>query len=231
MEIAEGVKLQMCYLLHHMNDIQLRHRVESIVAFSHDYIGEVQTDQLKRYNEIKQSDLPSAVAAKKTREFRCPPVEQMKSILGFKNLEMDDEDNRPCGESLITQLTEMHQGLMEKISLDGVQNEESGDVKNCNCTNLFSMKSHINSLYISGWGSWRRKVWIHYQSNQHAEHCKEAGTSRATTRRRTSERKTSRGKLQKSFDPNNCSMGWGNSFWESPSGQRNVWVSLYKKCN
>lgn len=43
MELAEGVKLQMCYLLHHINDIQLRHRVESIVAFSHDYIGEVQT--------------------------------------------------------------------------------------------------------------------------------------------------------------------------------------------
>ncbi|CAG7718978.1 unnamed protein product, partial [Allacma fusca] len=50
----------------------LRHRVEAIVAFSHDYVGEVQTDQLRRYNEIKQSDLPSAVAAKKTREFRCP---------------------------------------------------------------------------------------------------------------------------------------------------------------
>jgi ryanodine receptor 2 len=129
MELAEGVKLQMCYLLHHMNDIQLRHRVESIVAFSHDYIGEVQVDQLKRYNEIKQSDLPSAVAAKKTREFRCPPVEQMKCILGFKNLEMDDEDNRPCGENLITQLTEMHQSLMEKISLDGVQNEEGGEVR------------------------------------------------------------------------------------------------------
>ncbi|XP_035704010.1 ryanodine receptor isoform X5 [Folsomia candida] len=127
MDLAEGVKLQMCYLLHHMNDIQLRHRVESIVAFSHDYIGEVQSDQLKRYQEIKQSDLPSAVAAKKTREFRCPPVEQMKSILGFKNLEMDDEDNRPCGETLITQLTEMHQSLMEKVSLEGLQGGEGGD--------------------------------------------------------------------------------------------------------
>ena len=34
-------------------------------------------DQLRRYVEIKNSDLPSAVAAKKTREFRCPPVEQV----------------------------------------------------------------------------------------------------------------------------------------------------------
>ena len=32
---------------------------------------------MRRYIEIKQSDLPSAVAAKKTREFRCPPREQV----------------------------------------------------------------------------------------------------------------------------------------------------------
>ena len=43
MELAEGVKLQMCYLLHHLNDIQLRHRVESIVAFSHDFVGDIQS--------------------------------------------------------------------------------------------------------------------------------------------------------------------------------------------
>lgn len=81
MKMAEGAKLQMCYLLHHLCDIQLRHRVESIIAFSHDFVGELQTDQLRRYIEIKQSDLPSAVAAKKTKEFRCPPREQMNAIL------------------------------------------------------------------------------------------------------------------------------------------------------
>lgn len=81
MKMAEGAKLQMCYLLQHLNDVQLRHRVESIIAFSHDFVNELQTDQLRRYIEIKQSDLPSAVAAKKTREFRCPPKEQMNAIL------------------------------------------------------------------------------------------------------------------------------------------------------
>lgn len=86
MKMAEGAKLQMCYLLHHLCDIQLRHRVESIIAFSHDFVGDLQTDQLRRYIEIKQSDLPSAVAAKKTKEFRCPPREQMNAILSkFKN--------------------------------------------------------------------------------------------------------------------------------------------------
>lgn len=50
--------------------------------------------------------------------------------IGFKNLEMDDEDNRPCGETLITQLTEMHQSLMEKVSLEGLQGGEGGDEVN-----------------------------------------------------------------------------------------------------
>lgn len=49
MKMAEGAKLQMCYLLHHLYDIQLRHRVESIISFSHDFVGELQSDQLRRY--------------------------------------------------------------------------------------------------------------------------------------------------------------------------------------
>jgi ryanodine receptor 2 len=77
MKMAEGAKLQMCYVLHHLCDIQLRHRVESIIAFSYDYIGEIQVDQLRRYIEIKASDLPSAIAAKKTKEYRCPPRDQV----------------------------------------------------------------------------------------------------------------------------------------------------------
>jgi len=34
-------------------------------------------EQKRRYIEIKQSDLPMSVAAKRTREFRCPPQEQV----------------------------------------------------------------------------------------------------------------------------------------------------------
>lgn len=47
MKMAEGAKLQMCYLLQHLNDIQLRHRVEAIIAFAHDFVGDLQTDQLR----------------------------------------------------------------------------------------------------------------------------------------------------------------------------------------
>lgn len=131
MKMAEGAKLQMCYLLHHLGDVQLRHRVEYIIAFSHDFVGELQTDQLRRYIEIKQSDLPSAVAARKTREFRCPPREQMKAILGFKNLEEDDRENCPIGDELCEQLNKFHEELMSQVSLNALQvpEEEAVDLQ------------------------------------------------------------------------------------------------------
>ncbi|XP_041448917.1 ryanodine receptor isoform X10 [Drosophila obscura] len=127
MKMAEGAKLQMCYLLHHLYDTQLRHRVESIIAFSHDFVGDLQTDQLRRYIEIKQSDLPSAVAAKKTKEFRCPPREQMNQILCFKNLESDDQDNCTCGLELRGRLGDFHDSLMQKVSLNALQEPDGAE--------------------------------------------------------------------------------------------------------
>lgn len=82
--LAEGAKLQMCCVLNHLMDIQLRHRVESLIAFSEGFVTEAQTDQAQRYADIKQSDLPPAETAKKTKEFRCPPKEQMLRMLNFK---------------------------------------------------------------------------------------------------------------------------------------------------
>lgn len=134
MKMAEGAKLQMCYLLHHLNDIQLRHRVESIIAFSHDFVGDVQADQLRRYIEIKQSDLPSAIAAKKTREFRCPPKEQMNAILGFKNMEEDDKENCPLGEELIERMNDFNDRLMVQVSLKALLAPEKEEVCTMKCT-------------------------------------------------------------------------------------------------
>ncbi|GFR18427.1 ryanodine receptor [Trichonephila clavata] len=115
MNVAEGVKLQMCYLLHHLFDLQLRHRIESMIAYCDDYVGELQSDQLRRYIEIKQSDMPSAVAARKTREFRCSPKEQMRAILCFKNLEEDQADQCSCGEDLRETLIGYHEELVLRI--------------------------------------------------------------------------------------------------------------------
>ncbi|XP_073986803.1 ryanodine receptor isoform X3 [Rhodnius prolixus] len=133
MKMAEGAKLQMCYLLHHLCDIQLRHRVESIINFSYDYIADLQSDQLRRYIEIKQSDLPSSVAAKKTREFRCPPREQMNAILSFKNFDEEDKENSPCGDDLRERLNAFHEQLLQKVSLLALQepsDEENAEEQN-----------------------------------------------------------------------------------------------------
>lgn len=124
MKMAEGAKLQMCYLLHHLYDNQLRHRVESIISFAHDFVGDLQSDQLRRYIEIKQSDLPSAIAAKKTREFRCPPREQMNAILLFKNIDPEDDENCPCGTDIRDRLLDFHGSLMAKVSLSALMEPE-----------------------------------------------------------------------------------------------------------
>lgn len=121
MKMAEGAKLQMCYLLHHLCDIQMRHRVEGIVNFANVYVGDLQSDQLRRYVEIKQSDLPSAVAAKKTREFRCPPREQMNAILCFKNCDDDEENASQIGKDLRERMNGFHDQLMTKVSLNALQ--------------------------------------------------------------------------------------------------------------
>jgi len=111
-------------------------------------------DQLRRYNEIKQSDLPSALAAKKTREFRCPPREQvtmcynqhygydylyvnigihvklisrllqMNAILSFKNLVNDDKENCLIGDELRERMNEFNEKLMKQISLVALQESE-----------------------------------------------------------------------------------------------------------
>lgn len=143
MKMAEGAKLQMCYLLHHLCDIQLRHRVESIIAFSFDFVGELQSDQLRRYIEIKQSDLPSAIAAKKTKEFRCPPREQMNAILSFKNIDLEDEENYPCGAHLMDKLFEFHNQLMTKVSLNALQESDDADLANADS----AKPSPLSKLY------------------------------------------------------------------------------------
>lgn len=124
MQLAEAVKLEVCRILQHLCDSQLRHRVESIVAFSDEFVGNCQKDQLWRYNAIKQSDLPSAVTAKKTREFRCPPQEQMKNLLKFKSEEEYDEDICACREDLRDSLLNFHKTLMLHCEMPSLQQPE-----------------------------------------------------------------------------------------------------------
>merc|ERR1712020_277868 len=109
--------LEICILLHHLCDVQVRHRIEACVAFAQGYMGQLQVDQLRRYVEIKQSDMPSAIAVKKTKEFRCPPRDQMNTILGFKTLEDEELEDHPCIPSLRDKMTDFHDGLMQVMSI------------------------------------------------------------------------------------------------------------------
>lgn len=69
---------QMCTLLQYFCDCELRHRVEAIVAFSDRFVTQVQSNQRQRYNELMQAfTMSAAETARKTREFRSPPQEQV----------------------------------------------------------------------------------------------------------------------------------------------------------
>ncbi|XP_055878934.1 ryanodine receptor 2-like isoform X5 [Biomphalaria glabrata] len=124
MELEEPVKLQVCKILQHLCDLQLRHRVESIIAFSDDFVANCQNDQLRRYIEIKQTDMPPAMAAKKTKEFRCPPKEQMKALLTFKLEEDENNESCPCRDDIKATLKQFHEELLQHCKMPQMNEEE-----------------------------------------------------------------------------------------------------------
>lgn len=68
----------MCHLLQYLCDCQVRHRIEAIVAFSDDFVAKLQENQRFRYNEVMQAlNMSAALTARKTKEFRSPPQEQV----------------------------------------------------------------------------------------------------------------------------------------------------------
>lgn len=72
--------LQMCELLSYLCDCELQHRVEAIVAFGDIYVSKLQANQKSRYNELMQAlNMSAALTARKTREFRSPPQEQVRN--------------------------------------------------------------------------------------------------------------------------------------------------------
>uniref|UniRef100_A0AC34QR18 Ryanodine receptor n=1 Tax=Panagrolaimus sp. JU765 TaxID=591449 RepID=A0AC34QR18_9BILA len=136
-ELAEGVKIQVCNILDHMCDIQLRHRIESLTAFCEGFVGDLQQDQCRRYMDIKQTDMPPAEAAKRTKEFRCPPKEQMFRLLNCKtkedtsNMMLDEEvevDQCPMSEVLQEQLRDFCTTLVAKIGCKQEEEETSTDI-------------------------------------------------------------------------------------------------------
>ncbi|KAK6049513.1 hypothetical protein COOONC_12982 [Cooperia oncophora] len=132
-ELEEHVKIQLVNILDHLCDTQLRHRIESLIGFTDGFVGDLQQDQCKRYMDIKQTDMPPAEAAKKTKEFRCPPKEQMFRLLKCKvekeekEVLLEDEveyDQCPMAEHLQEQLRDYCALLVERIGNSDEATEE-----------------------------------------------------------------------------------------------------------
>ncbi|KAH1171424.1 hypothetical protein KIL84_007042, partial [Mauremys mutica] len=118
--LPESVKLQMCELLNYFCDCELRHRVEAIVSFADNYVSKLQYNQKYRYNELMQAlNMSAALTAKKTKEFRSPPQEQINMLLNFQLRE-----DCPCPEEIRDELYEFHDDLLIHCGIPLEEEEE-----------------------------------------------------------------------------------------------------------
>ncbi|XP_074091124.1 ryanodine receptor 3 isoform X9 [Macrotis lagotis] len=118
--LPESVKLQMCELLSYFCDCELQHRVEAIIAFGDIYVSKLQANQKFRYNELMQAlNMSAALTAKKTREFRSPPQEQINMLLNFQLGE-----NCPCPEEIREELYDFHDDLLIHCGIPLEEEEE-----------------------------------------------------------------------------------------------------------
>ncbi|XP_030630748.1 ryanodine receptor 2 [Chanos chanos] len=123
MKLPEPVKLQMCHLLQYLCDCQVRHRIEAVVAFSDDFVANLQENQRFRYNEVMQAlNMSAALTARKTKEFRSPPQEQINMLLNFK----DGNQDCPCPEDIRDQLINFHEDLMTHCGIE-MDDDKAGD--------------------------------------------------------------------------------------------------------
>ncbi|XP_077442696.1 ryanodine receptor 3 [Stigmatopora argus] len=121
--LPESVKRQMCELLHYFCDCELKHRIESIVSFSDNFVSKLQYNQKFRYNELMLAlNMSAAVTAKKTKEFRSPPQEQINILLNFTT-----GDDCPCPEDLQEELNGFHEELQLHCGIPVEEDEEEQD--------------------------------------------------------------------------------------------------------
>uniref|UniRef100_A0A8C3CTU5 Ryanodine receptor 1 n=1 Tax=Cairina moschata TaxID=8855 RepID=A0A8C3CTU5_CAIMO len=126
MKLPESVKLQMCNLLQYFCDRELQHRVEAIVAFSERHVERLQRDQRRRYGQLMRAlTMSAAETARRTREFRSPPQEQINMLLQYKA--GADEEECPVPEDIRDELLDFHNDLLAHcgIELEGEEEEEA----------------------------------------------------------------------------------------------------------
>uniref|UniRef100_A0A673CUD6 Ryanodine receptor 2b (cardiac) n=1 Tax=Sphaeramia orbicularis TaxID=375764 RepID=A0A673CUD6_9TELE len=138
MKLPEAVKLELCHLLSYLCDCQVRHRVEAVVAFSDSFVGQLQENQRFRYNQVMEAlNMSAALTARKTKEFRSPPQEQVNMLLSFK--EYVQQENCPCPVEIRQLLQDFHHLLSTHCGVNTSEDEE--DVK-------ISIKNRLASLVV-----------------------------------------------------------------------------------
>ncbi|KAM9341381.1 ryanodine receptor 3 [Symphorus nematophorus] len=121
--LPEPVKLQMCELLHYFCDCELKHRIEAIVSFSDSFVSKLQYNQKFRYNELMLAlNMSAAVTAKKTKEFRSPPQEQINMLLTFSMGE-----DCPCPPDIQEELYDFHNKLQLHCGIPMEEDEDEQD--------------------------------------------------------------------------------------------------------
>uniref|UniRef100_A0A8C3VA48 Ryanodine receptor 1 n=1 Tax=Catharus ustulatus TaxID=91951 RepID=A0A8C3VA48_CATUS len=111
MKLPESVKLQMCHLLQHLCERELQHRVEAIVAFSERHVQRLQRDQRRRYGRLMRAlTMTAAETARRTREFRSPPQEQINMLMQYKAGAEDEEC--PVPGDIRDELLDFHNDLL-----------------------------------------------------------------------------------------------------------------------
>ncbi|XP_039637447.1 ryanodine receptor 3 isoform X3 [Perca fluviatilis] len=121
--LPESVKRQMCELLHYFCDCELKHRIEAIVSFSDSFVSKLQFNQKFRYDELMLAfNMSAAVTAKKTKEFRSPPHEQINILLNFSAGE-----DCPCPEEIQEELNSFHEELRLHCGIPVEEEEEEQD--------------------------------------------------------------------------------------------------------
>nr|XP_057946113.1 ryanodine receptor 3-like isoform X1 [Doryrhamphus excisus] len=121
--LPEPVKRQMCELLHYFCDCELKHRIEAIVSFSDNFVSKLQYNQKFRYNELMLAlNMSAAVTAKKTKEFRSPPQEQINMLLTFST-----GDDCPCPSDIQEELFDFHNQLQLHCGIPMEEDEDDQD--------------------------------------------------------------------------------------------------------
>ncbi|XP_054654360.1 ryanodine receptor 2 isoform X4 [Dunckerocampus dactyliophorus] len=153
MKLPETVKLELCNVLTYLCDIQVRHRVEAVVGFSENFVTQLQENQRFRYKQVMQAlNMSAALTARKTKEFRSPPQEQINMLLSFRD--GDQPENCPCPAETRQLLQDFHHLLNTHcgIELDGASDEgESAEL---------SVKDQLFSLAARVLGQKRAAVEV-----------------------------------------------------------------------